>query len=308
VKKTVKKSKGTDKVAYVMREFKEGKLKDRNGKTVTDHNKAIAIALSEAGLSNKSLMKAEIKNKLRAYRAELQNMLRKEIADDKAVKAEILKLFRGERPVTEVDIHALAERLQILPRDIEDHIYNILRSFVSGGKSQGKIEDVDASELAQGIQVEQEHTNDKDIAEKIARDHLAEDPKYYSKLKTIEPDAKPVDPAVEDEAKQLSKELPGDIPQGSEVLFEKIYAACRHGGGSKEDCSKLAWSEVKNELHDIAKARSVGGYESPEPGDLPEAGKKILASTYASCRKDGGDKEKCAKIAWSAVHNAGYSK
>lgn len=54
------------------------------------------------------------------------------------------------------------------------------------------------------------------------------------------------------------------------------------------------------------KARTVGGFESPEPGDLPEKGKKILAETYASCRKDGGSKEKCARIAWGAVHNAGF--
>ena len=59
--------------------------------------------------------------------------------------------------------------------------------------------------------------------------------------------------------------------------------------------------EVKNYNPKI-----VGGYESPEPGDLPEKGKEILASTYASCRRDGGDKEKCAKIAWGAVRKAGY--
>lgn len=60
------------------------------------------------------------------------------------------------------------------------------------------------------------------------------------------------------------------------------------------------------ELMEVAKARTVQGYESPEPGDLPEAGSKLLAHVYAKCRADGGDKEKCAKIAWSAVDNAGY--
>lgn len=60
------------------------------------------------------------------------------------------------------------------------------------------------------------------------------------------------------------------------------------------------------ELAVVSKAVTVGGYESPEPGDLPEGGKKILANVYAKCRKDGGSKEKCAKIAWSAVSNAGY--
>jgi hypothetical protein len=58
---------------------------------------------------------------------------------------------------------------------------------------------------------------------------------------------------------------------------------------------------------EILKAITVGGYESPEPDNLPEKGKEILAEVYASCRKDSGDKEKCSKIAWSAVKNAGYS-
>lgn len=246
MKKVVRKSKGDDKVSRVMREFKDGKLKSSSGEIVTDRAQAIAIAMNEAGLSNKSLEKAEIRNKLRSYRADLQTMLKKEIANDQSLKAEILKLFRGDKQVTDVDVHSLADRMRVSPHDIEDQIYNILRSFVAGGKSQGKITEVDSGELAQGIQVEQEHTSDKDVAEKIARDHLTEDPKYYSKLKTIEPNAKPIEPAMDAEAQDLAKELPGDIPREAEELFTKIYSSCRKGGGSKEQCSQLAWSEVRN--------------------------------------------------------------
>lgn len=42
---------------------------------------------------------------------------------------------------------------------------------------------VDAEQLRIGIEVELEHTDDEKVAEKIARDHLAEDPHYYTKLK-----------------------------------------------------------------------------------------------------------------------------
>jgi len=45
---------GEKKVAWVMHEFKHGNLKDSHGKVVTDRDQAIAIAMSEAGLSNKS--------------------------------------------------------------------------------------------------------------------------------------------------------------------------------------------------------------------------------------------------------------
>lgn len=40
--------------------------------------------------------------------------------------------------------------------------------------------------LAAGIKVELEHTTDKGVAKEIALDHLAEDPKYYEKLKKVE--------------------------------------------------------------------------------------------------------------------------
>lgn len=37
-------------------------------------------------------------------------------------------------------------------------------------------------ELVKGINVEIEHTGNKAIAKEIAKDHLYEDPKYYTKL------------------------------------------------------------------------------------------------------------------------------
>lgn len=42
------------------------------------------------------------------------------------------------------------------------------------------VKSVDPKQLQMGIKVEMEHTNSKEKAKKIA---LAEDPKYYSKLK-----------------------------------------------------------------------------------------------------------------------------
>lgn len=42
-------------------------------------------------------------------------------------------------------------------------------------------EDFDAKNLAQGTEMEMEHTSDPEIAQAIAMDHLAEDPEYYIK-------------------------------------------------------------------------------------------------------------------------------
>lgn len=46
-----------------------------------------------------------------------------------------------------------------------------------------KLSSFDPHEVAIGIKVELEHTTDKNIAKEIVRDHLTEDPQYYSKLK-----------------------------------------------------------------------------------------------------------------------------
>lgn len=46
--------------------------------------------------------------------------------------------------------------------------------------------DVISTQLEEGIKVEMEHTDSKEQATEIAKDHLFEDAEYYSKLKTIE--------------------------------------------------------------------------------------------------------------------------
>jgi len=53
-----------------------------------------------------------------------------------------------------------------------------------------KPDDVDQKQLEMGIKVELEHTGNKDMAQEIALDHLAEDPKYYTNLKKVHQDAR----------------------------------------------------------------------------------------------------------------------
>ncbi len=50
---TTKKMRGKGKVHKVMSEFKHGSLKSSSGAKVTSRDQAIAIAMSEAGLSKK---------------------------------------------------------------------------------------------------------------------------------------------------------------------------------------------------------------------------------------------------------------
>lgn len=47
--------------------------------------------------------------------------------------------------------------------------------------------DFDPEELERGTEHEMEHTDSRDVAERIAMDHLAEDPDYYEKLEAVLP-------------------------------------------------------------------------------------------------------------------------
>ena len=75
--------------------------------------------------------------------------------------------------------------------------------IMKGGKGDElNSDDVNKDELAVGIAVESEHTEDKQSAEEIALDHLEENPKYYSELVKS-------GLADEPEALKLAKELFG---------------------------------------------------------------------------------------------------
>jgi hypothetical protein len=184
-KKIVTKGKQDDKVGTVMSEFKDGTLKTPQGKTVTDRNQALAIALREAGITEKDLHKAEIVNKIRVYKSKLESLVQKAQAKDEHIKGEIVDFFKKNPYPTDDKIHAFAEKNGMKPSEIETMVYSILSSFLSEGKSKG-IDAPDKDALAEGMKVEAEHTTEPEIAKKIADDHLKEDPAYYEKLKAVE--------------------------------------------------------------------------------------------------------------------------
>ena len=68
---------------------------------------------------------------------------------------------------------------------------NVAKSFPALDEKEGlsagkKPEEFDKEQLAVGVGVEMEHTNNPKTAQKIAMDHLTEDPKYYIKLNKME--------------------------------------------------------------------------------------------------------------------------
>jgi hypothetical protein len=61
------------------------------------------------------------------------------------------------------------------------------KDIIPGGRGRGKEPKAfNQKELRMGIKVEMEHTEDRDMAEEIAMDHLTEFPDYYTRLKKME--------------------------------------------------------------------------------------------------------------------------
>ena len=71
----------------------------------------------------------------------------------------------------------------------EDSKIKDIEGFLGPGKSATFNGQYDPVQLKMGIKIEKEHTTDSKIAERIAKDHLAEIPDYYTRLKKMEKDA-----------------------------------------------------------------------------------------------------------------------
>lgn len=140
-----------------------------------------------------------------------------------------------------------------------DNMYNILKKMklqrlakdrIKGGKGdKAKDKDFSPKEVKMGHVVEGEHTSSKELAAEITRDHLTEDPKYYSKLK---------DAGLADE---LEKGQNGDWQkEGYQIRHEKPYK----NKGRMESVSvvslngvdvarfKFAYSKKNNQLNVLA--------------------------------------------------------
>lgn len=94
-------------------------------------------------------------------------------------------LAKNPNPKDE-DIHKFAEGEGIEPDNFEEIVYSILGSILGFGKSKNFKGEYDPKQVEMGLKVEMEHTNSKMIALRIVKDHLAELPDYYTRLKKAE--------------------------------------------------------------------------------------------------------------------------
>lgn len=71
-----------------------------------------------------------------------------------------------------------------------DYLEKVCTMKANEGRSKDFDGEYNPKELALGIEIELEHTSDREIAERIAKDHLAEFADYYTRLTKMEDEAK----------------------------------------------------------------------------------------------------------------------
>jgi hypothetical protein len=129
------------------------------------------------------LLKSQFLNSLR----ESVNLFEQE---NKNIHNKIIKWFMDNpNPKDEEQVHKYSESLGINPHKFEEHIYMILSNILTCGRSKDFKGTYDPKEIKMGIEIEAEHVGEPMIAEKIAKDHLAEIPDYYTRLKKMESEA-----------------------------------------------------------------------------------------------------------------------
>lgn len=108
------------------------------------------------------------------------------ITEDKVDLSKLVNEFFTNNPEPNDDLlHAFADENKVSPHDLETEVYKTLSKYLTGkafkhGEDPDK--DFDEEQLAAGIKVEKEHTDNELIAKAISKSHLSENPEYYKKL------------------------------------------------------------------------------------------------------------------------------
>lgn len=111
-----------------------------------------------------------------------------------SVKKKIIEYFKKTPPKNDKEFHQFAESIGIDEHKAEQHVYDMLSAIIGGGLSKDYEGDYSKEQLNKGKKIELEHLEKtglpKEIAfilaEKIAKDHLAEFSDYYDRLEKME--------------------------------------------------------------------------------------------------------------------------
>ena len=184
----------------------------------------------------------------------------------------------------------------------EDDVTDIVKDDVTiedaakdGGDGIGKNDDkdFDTTKLAEGTKHEMEHTDDEEVAKSIAKDHLAEDEDYYTKLKSIEDEQEvsEKDGVVVKTTTRVIEKV-GDV--SVETVTEKVFADM-----SEADAANMVAEEEEMEAeYSNMDAEWAEGYAQDSAlmakahAEVAKAARKIAnkkAKSMNDSADDGGD-------------------
>jgi hypothetical protein len=110
------------------------------------------------------------------------------------LQSAIIKLIKDNPNAKDAEVHNLAKQLGVEPDILEEATYKLLGDLIKGVGKHIDVPDkkYDPKQLAMGIKVEHEHTDNDAIAKEIAKDHLNESglENYYTLLLAMEAKAK----------------------------------------------------------------------------------------------------------------------
>ncbi len=128
----------------------------------------------------------------------------------RTVYDEVGRFLRGNRRPSLGDIEKFARGLDRDPAIFISQVFELLGSFLGEGDylklckglddDDGRFE-VSPQELEVGTEIEFEHTSDGQMAHRIALDHLAEIPDYYTRLAAMEREAREAGSVTQTEAR-----------------------------------------------------------------------------------------------------------
>jgi hypothetical protein len=157
------------------------------------------VAINEKGMNGKAYNVTVQFPDGTTKKTNVGNLYTVDTKDEDNIKSKIIAFFKANPNPDDKKIHAFAEEQQINSHELETNIYSLLSERLKNKdskitdaielkKSDAPDDQFDAEQLAMGIKVEQEHTNDLEIAKAIAKAHLSEknSSKYYSYLVLLE--------------------------------------------------------------------------------------------------------------------------
>ena len=119
------------------------------------------------------------------------------------------------------------------------------KKSVAGGlaHSEGLREsDVCPKQLEAGIKVEMEHTSDKEKAKRIALDHLAEHPEYYTALKEMESELEAKESSV---CPKAAKKLVAYVKATPDLDDDQFHAYDEKLGVDPHDAEEVVYAALR---------------------------------------------------------------